>query len=630
MDVREAVTQENLEALKDILIHRPAAIDEAWEGLKAPFHAAATGNLMLVRYIVEYSRASFNETDDRNRTILHYAVEAGKLPLVKYLTERVGLSPVHGDSERITPYHLAHDLAVRKAAENRDYKEIEVYFSEICNAEFADMYQNPILTGMHPDPSIVCVGEDFYMVNSSFIYFPCIPISHSRDLIHWEVIGHAVSNPEWAKNLNTLEGGRGYWAPDISYYEGRFYITATFRLNDDGTVYRRQMVTSADRPEGPYCEPVYLDEDGIDPSIFTDDDGRRYMLLNRGARIFEISPDGRKQLSEAELLYYGHQKRAPEGSHLLKKDGWYYLFQAEGGTGIGHRISVARSRTLKGVYEPCPYNPIMRQLDEKGALQRCGHGKPVCTPKGEWYMVYLCGRQLESSYTVLGRETAMDPITWTADGWPLVNNGQGPSVLQKKPDLPEWIPAEGRENYVTPRVPDKGTIQLTENEIILRADTASLSTTEARSILVKRQKEFRSIVETTVKIPADMMAGEEFGITCYYDENTYLTFGPSKTDEGIQLTLKEHVGDTDKVEGCISEKILPGTDLCLRVVTEGLRRSFYVKTEGADWECAAVLPRVDYLCDEGWHIGKRFTGAMEGIYARTCSAEERLIHFSRF
>ena len=170
MDVREAVTQENLEALKDILIHRPAAIDEAWEGLKAPFHAAATGNLMLVRYIVEYSRASFNETDDRNRTILHYAVEAGKLPLVKYLTERVGLSPVHGDSERITPYHLAHDLAVRKAAENRDYKEIEVYFSEICNAEFADMYQNPILTGMHPDPSIVCVGEDFYMVNSSFIY----------------------------------------------------------------------------------------------------------------------------------------------------------------------------------------------------------------------------------------------------------------------------------------------------------------------------------------------------------------------------------------------------------------------------------------------------------------------------
>ena len=109
------------------------------------------------------------------------------------------------------------------------------------------MYRNPIRTGMHPDPSIVCVGDDFYMVNSSFIYFPCIPISHSKDLIHWEIIGHAITNPEWAY-INELEGGRGYWAPDISYYNGRFYITATYRLNDTGTVYRRQMVVSSDKP----------------------------------------------------------------------------------------------------------------------------------------------------------------------------------------------------------------------------------------------------------------------------------------------------------------------------------------------------------------------------------------------
>ena len=124
----------------------------------------------------------------------------------------------------------------------------------------------------------------------------------------------AITNPEWAY-INELEGGRGYWAPDISYYNGRFYITATYRLNDTGTVYRRQMVVSSDKPEGPYCKPSFIDEDGIDPSIFTDDDGRRYMLLNRGARIFEISSDGTRQLSPAALLYYGSQKRAPEGSH---------------------------------------------------------------------------------------------------------------------------------------------------------------------------------------------------------------------------------------------------------------------------------------------------------------------------
>lgn len=642
MEIREAVEQENLEVLKDILIHRPSAIDEAWEGRKAPFHAAASGNLAVMRYIVEYSRASFNETDDRNRTVLHYAVEAGKLPLVKYLVERVGMSPVHGDSERITPYQLAHELAAGRAENGAghkrkaegEYRDIELYFADVCGAAFDDMYQNPILTGMHPDPSIICVGEDFYMVNSSFIFFPCIPVSHSKDLIHWEVIGHAVTNPEWAKNLNTLEGGRGYWAPDISYYKGRFYITATFRLNDDGTVYRKQMVTSSDRPEGPYCEPVYLDEDGIDPSIFTDDDGRRYMLLNRGARIFEISTDGKQQLSEAELLYYGHQKRAPEGSHLLKKDGWYYLFQAEGGTGNGHRISVSRSRTLKGVYEPCPYNPIMRQLDEKGALQRCGHGKPVCTPKGEWYMVYLCGRQLEKSCTVLGRETALDPITWTADGWPLVNHGRGPSVLQKKPDLPEWIPEQQAEDYVSPRVPEDGMVTITEGEIVLRAGNASLSTTEARSILVKRQKEFNSVLEVNVQVPETAAEDEEFGITCYYDENTYLTFGPRSQGESYMLWLKEHVGDTDREYSCQAEgtqiQIQPGTSLGLRAVTEGLKRSFYFKTLDSGWQCALVLSRVDYICDEGWHMGKRFTGAMEGIYARTGAKEERRIHFSKF
>lgn len=123
------------------------------------------------------------------------------------------------------------------------------------------------------------------MVNSSFIFYPCIPVSHSKDLIHWKIIGYAITEPEWAA-LDDLEGGRGYWAPDISYYKGRFYITATYRLNDTGNVYRKQIVVSSDKPEGPYSKPAIIDEDGIDPSIFNDDDGR-YMLLNRGARIFE-------------------------------------------------------------------------------------------------------------------------------------------------------------------------------------------------------------------------------------------------------------------------------------------------------------------------------------------------------
>ncbi|MBN2222246.1 MAG: family 43 glycosylhydrolase, partial [Vallitaleaceae bacterium] len=392
-----------------------------------PFVAARVGNLGIVQYIVEYSKASMNMVDQKNRNILHYATESGKLDVVVYLVEKVGMSPVVADRDLVTPFDIA---------QRNKYLDIIAYYETVCGCSFEEMYRNPIRSGMFPDPSIVRVGEDYYMVNSSFVFFPCIPISHSKDLIHWRIIGHAITNPKWAY-LDELEGGRGYWAPDISYHKGKFYITATYRLNDTGTTYRKQMVVSSEFPEGPYCEPVFIDEDGIDPSIFTDDDGKRYMLLNRGARIFEVNQEATMKISEPKLLFYGDQKRAPEGPHLLKKDGYYYLFLAEGGTGPGHRITVSRSKSLMGNYEPCPYNPIMRQKDEMAAIQRCGHGKPVMTQKGEWYMVYLCGRMIGEGYSILGRETALDPIQWTADGWPLVNQLKGPSALQKKPDLLE-------------------------------------------------------------------------------------------------------------------------------------------------------------------------------------------------
>ena len=387
------------------------------------YEAAQNGDFALVKWIVEYSRSSLNEFADNHRTALHFAAMSGKLDMFKYLVERCGLDPLQGDIDLVTPWDIVRE---------NEHKEIDDYLTQRYGHRYEDFYRNPIRTGFFPDPSICRVGEDYYMVNSSFIFFPCIPISHSRDLIHWEIIGHAITNPEWAR-LEELEGGRGYWAPDISFYDGRFYIAATYRLNDTGTVYRRQMVVSSDKPEGPYSEPVFIDEDGIDPGLFNDDDGRRYMLLNRGARIFELDKTGTKKISEPTLLYYGSNKRAPEGPHIYKKDGYYYLLQAEGGTGPGHRVTVSRSRELMGVYEPCPYNPIMRQNDEGATIQRCGHGDMVETPDGRWYMVYLCGRKIGDGYSILGRETALDPVTWTADGWPIVNGLKGPSCMQVKP-----------------------------------------------------------------------------------------------------------------------------------------------------------------------------------------------------
>lgn len=666
MTMAEAIISGNLDEVKKLQLENPSCIDELYNGITLPNLAASTGNTEIFKYIVEYSRASFNETDDDNRTALFYAVPTDNVELVKYIVERLGFSGLSGDKNLVTPY----DIAIASGAKN-----VISYFKEKYG-DIDGMYRNPIRTGMHPDPSIVCVGDDFYMVNSSFIYFPCIPISHSKDLIHWEIIGHAITNPEWAY-INELEGGRGYWAPDISYYDGRFYITATYRLNDTGTVYRRQMVVSSDRPEGPYCKPSFIDEDGIDPSIFTDDDGRRYMLLNRGARIFEISSDGTRQLSPATLLYYGSQKRAPEGSHLLKKDGWYYLFQAEGGTGEGHRITVARSRSLFGVYEPCPFNPIMRQNNPKAGIQRCGHGKPVKAPNGEWFIPYLCGRQVDGKYSLLGRETALDRITWTADGWPMVNNLEGPSILAKKPNLPEhtFAPAAydsfGSGDKLSPvwswvRVPEpeaykliskssdndnRNSIQAGGSTLLLRAGRTPLSTMYSRNILVRPQEKFCFTITAAMSLNSEVLhyPGGESGVTCYYDENTYLTFNVVNNNGKLFLKVSEHIdcatNDAAYIELDTNPSI-PNSNHCaassgsiieFKIDTSYLRRDFSYKITDTSDMCdfadrntmpnnnsskndsvfthACTLENVYYLCDEGLKKGKRFTGAMHGIYA---------------
>jgi xylan 1,4-beta-xylosidase len=581
------------------------------------FVAARTGSLPIVKYIVEYSRASMNTVEDRKRNILHFAAMSGNVELSRYLIEKVGMSATAPDRDLITPFDIAHTMR---------YKRLELYYEEVCGAPLTGMYRNPIRTGMHPDPSVLRVGDDYYMVNSSFIFFPSIPISHSRDLIHWRTIGHAITNPEWAC-LDELEGGRGYWAPDISYFEERYYITATYRLNDTGTIYRRQVIVSSDKPEGPYSKPVYIEEDGIDPSIFNDDDGRRYMLLNRGARILELDKEATRQISEAKLLYYGDQKRAPEGPHLLKKDGYYYLFLAEGGTGPGHRITVARSKELYGNYEPCPYNPIMGQNDDGAAIQRCGHGKPVMTQNGEWFMIYLCGRMIEGKYSILGRETALDPITWTADGWPIVNNLEGPSALQVKPNLPEcvWDNSDQDEfasdtlglDWMFPRPPETDGYRIYNSKLWLKGSKDPFHLTMARNIVLRRQKHFIFTAETKMEL-VEMGPGQDAGMICYYDENTWLKYAVFTLSDGsLQLKVMEHIGFEDVEHNGDSPVWLDASTkvLYLRVSTKYLHREFYYSYNGIDFTPFEVLDNVYYLCDEGIQMGKRFTGALVGLYA---------------
>ena len=646
------------------------------------YDAAQKGDFELVKWIVEYSRSSLNEYADGHRTALHFAAMSGNFEIFKYLVERCGLDPLKGDIDLVTPWDIVRDILdkgdkseyfIECSNGTPQHKEIDLFLEKRYSHSYDDFYRNPIRCGFFPDPSICRVGEDYYMVNSSFIFFPCIPISHSKDLIHWEIIGHAITNPEWAR-VDELEGGRGYWAPDISFYEGKFYITATYRLNDVGPVYRRQIVVSSEKPEGPYSEPVFIDEDGIDPSIFNDDNGKRYMLLNRGARIFELSSDGTKKISDPQLLFYGDNKRAPEGPHLYKKDGYYYLLEAEGGTGPGHMVTVSRSKELFGVYEPCPYNPIMRQKDPDALIQRCGHGDMVETPDGRWYMVYLCGRKIGDGYSILGRETAIDPVTWTADGWPIVNDLKGPSTMQVKPyagydhlntnadihnvdsdKLKELIGNSDNEekcqisacglpyDYMTPRTFVKGDVEFigrdAENGACfkIKGSKAPISKVDSRNIVLRRQTSFSFEYSSEMEIPK-LEEGQHAGITGYYDENTFVLFGLIKKDGKVHVFSQEHIGDEDR--WLFSDETIDASQGVIRLTmsTNYLKRTLSYEVISTDRErdkedfsesvIFTTLPNVYYLCDEGYNKGKRFTGALVGVYAYGGEQTDLFIRFN--
>lgn len=607
--------------------------------VRAAFEAAGRGDLKAVKGLADIS-FHMECCDKEGNSLLHYGVKSGNLELVRFLTQVCGLDPAWANKDLVTPF----DLAAEESARLGRTGEIEAFFKERLGFSGEGCYRNPIIRGMAPDPSIVRVGEDYYMVHSSFLYFPGIPVSHSKDLVHWQVIGYVMTDSRWAEeHLGPLEGGRGFWAPDISYADGWFYVCATLRQNDDAPCIQLQMVTRSRRPEGPYEEPVLHPVRGIDPSLFLDDDGRRYMLLNRGARLMEVSRDGKERLSEPEMIWYGSLKHGPEGPHILKKDGWYYCFLAEGGTGKGHQVTVARSRSLRGPYEDCPYNPIMTQKNEAGAIQCCGHGKPVDTPDGRWFMVYLCSRFVDGKWGFLGRETCLDAITWTPDGWPLVNGGRGPSAMAALPfgagkargvledgggdgtagsghagPSADMGPGPGLGlshpglpfgGWLCPRSIDPDTAGVGEDgSLWIRGDGKDLSSKGCRALLVRHQPEFSFDaafeMEAEREAAASLEKAGSAGLTLYYDENSYIKFGI-----GGGLLFAEEFVDRGYVRREEKPFFWDGSPVALEIKTRGTTRSFF-----ADGQPAFCFEHVTCLCSEGLKKGKRFTGAMFGVY----------------
>ncbi|WP_248926895.1 glycoside hydrolase family 43 protein [Paenibacillus hamazuiensis] len=491
-------------------------------------------------------------------------------------------------------------------------------------------YNNPILPGFHPDPSIVRAKEDYYLVNSTFQFFPGIVISHSKDLVHWEYIGHALTRSEDLP-LRDLPDSFGIWAPDISYHDGTYYIFATLRLHGMG---RQNIMVKSRTPEGSYSRPVVLNEKGLDPSHFVDVDGTHYMVYGGGgAWIQRLSEDCERAVGEPVLLWPGTGRHSPEGPHLLYKDGYYYVILAEGGTEYGHCITVARSSSLFGEYEPCPFNPVHTQNDPKAAIQRAGHGKLVQTQNGEWWIVHLGGRPLNGGFCTLGRETFLEPVQWTEDGWFRVNEGNGPSETQRapmlqtvpygEPAIDDFDDARLPFHWQFARNPYDENWSLTERPGHVRIWTADadLDSIDAQNVLVRRERHHKYTASLKVEFEP-RHNGEQAGLVCYYDSRCFIKLA-LMYDDGLKIRLIENRARTIST---VSEQFLPelAGPVYLKVVTEREARTFYYSTDEREWHPVGRIDDATFLSDEGTREKKAFTGTMVGLYAGSGGSGRRI------
>ena len=530
--------------------------------------------------------------------------------------------------------------------------------------------RNPILRGFNPDPSIVRVGDDYYIATSTFEWFPGVQIHHSRDLVHWTLVTRPLNR---ASQLNMLgdPDSCGVWAPCLSYADGLFWLIYTDvkrfgRASVAGASgasmrdFHNYLVTSP-RIDGDWSDPVYLNSSGFDPSLFHDDDGRKYLLNmlwdhrpgnNRFAGIVlqEYSVKERKLIGERKNIFQGTELGFTEAPHLYKRNGWYYLLTAEGGTGWGHAVTMARSRNISGPYELHPDTCIMSARRRPDAeLQRAGHASLVETRNGEIYMAYLVGRPLRNrGRCTLGRETAIQKMVWGGDDWLRTLDGEGiPTVETPAPGLPvhECPSAPAREDFNTPQLPidfqwlrtpwPEEIFSLTARPGFLRLfGRETIGSSFRQSLVARRQQSHCFSAATVVEFePAHFQ--QLAGLVCYYNSTKfhYLYLSHDET-VGKHLRLMSCVPDSPQADAFTPlVPISAGNPVQLRVEVDYERMHFGYRVEGVDddWRWLPQQFDASILSDECTAPGQaNFTGAFVGIACQDLAGTLRHADFDFF
>lgn len=499
-------------------------------------------------------------------------------------------------------------------------------------------YKNPVIQGFFPDPSVVRVGEDYYCVNSTFEYFPAIVISHSKDLVHWQQIGHVFSKSE-DLDLTQFWDGMGIWAPDISYHNGEFYIFyCLVQLKKDRSYnVRGNYMVKSKSITGTWSKPVQLTDYGNDPSHFVDTDGQHYMLFaagipqGNGTRIAKLNDDCTKIIDGPYWMETEGKKAAPEGPHLLKKDGYYYLtMAASGGLFNGHHMLLARSKNVYGPFENSPYNPYLTQKNPDAVNFHQGHGKVFSTQNDEWFTMVLSQRRLKGEIkgkpmgiSPLGRETSLIRLAWDNNGWVIPQYGNPPMDEDAVPNLPNTpFKNPSSDDFHTPnlgiqwffrRNPVFENFSLTERKGHLRLYSSNfdIDTILGRNLIVQREQSHFFTATTKLTFKPDTQ--EQAGLTGYYDTKTYIRLGLQRNEKGKLILVLEQCKYGQK---SVLETIenIKNKSIYLQMKVNQLQRTFYFSYDSKNWVEVGKLADASFLSDQGtpnWG----FMGMMTGVYA---------------
>lgn len=517
----------------------------------------------------------------------------------------------------------------------------------------AQEFQNPVLPGFYPDPSICRVGEDYYLTTSTFHYWPGLPVFHSRDLVNWQQIGHALHRPEQI-NYNGYKPSKGIFAPTIRYHNGTFYIITTM-VGDD--VYAGpNFILTAKNPAGPWSDPIIIKgAPGIDPSLFFDDDGRLYYVgkryattenclgLKREIWLQELDTTTYQLIGQSKALWSGTGGIHPEGPHIYKRNGWYYLMLAEGGTGYNHAETIARSRNIEGPYQPNPCNPLItsRHLGKQYPINNPGHADLIQTQNGQWYAVLLASRKIDDQwFHNLGRETFLVPVSWQ-DDWPVFSPGTGRvEASYPLPDLPVAKKTHHQrfDHFNDPEtplplywnhihIPETEDITLSKREgyLALRLKADSLESLKAPAFAGRRQQHFNFTVQTRMSYTLKKDK-QEAGLVATHNENCYYRFVVRRENKQNHLQLIQRINN----KGIKTLKRIPitGKQIDLKMVFNGLKATLFYGTKPNDWQEFMSNVDLSILSPE---IAWGFVGTYIGLYASGNGNDSReYIYFDHF